>query len=53
MKGESQMIIRIELDTDNPRFVSVYNDNHSLGVEYSDIAPDELCLEEIINDILT
>ena len=53
MKGESQMIITIEVDTDNPHTVYTRNEDNSISIEYNDIAPDELYLEEIINDFLT
>lgn len=47
------MIITIKIDTDNRANVYAYNEDNSFSVEYSDIAPDELSLEEIINDFLT
>lgn len=47
------MVITIEIDTNNPNTVYACNEDDSISIEYNSISPDELCLEEIINDFLT
>lgn len=47
------MVITIEINTNDPHTVYARNEDNSISIEYSDIEPDELCLEEIINDFLT
>jgi len=47
------MIITIEVDTNNPHTVYTRNEDNSISIEYSGFEPDELYLEEIINDFLT
>ena len=47
------MVITIEINTNDPHTVYTHNEDNSISIEYSDIEPDELFLEEIINDFLT
>lgn len=47
------MIITIKINTNDPHTVYTRNEDNSISIEYSDIEPDELCIEEIINDFLT
>lgn len=47
------MIITIKIDTEDRTHAYAYNDDKSIELEYIDREPDELYLEEIINDFLT
>lgn len=47
------MLIYITIDTENRHTVYTRNEDNSISIEYSQIEPDELSLEEIINDYLT
>ena len=47
------MVITIEINTNDLHTVYARNEDNSISIEYSDIEPDELYLEEIINDFLT
>ena len=47
------MIITIEINTNDPHTVYARNEDNSISIEYDEIEPDELYLEEIINDFLT
>ena len=47
------MLIYITIDTENRYTVYTHNEDNSISIEYNQIEPDELSLEEIINDYLT
>jgi len=47
------MLIYITIDTENRYTVYSRNEDNSISIEYNQIEPDELSLEEIINDYLT
>lgn len=47
------MLIYITIDTDNRHTVYTHNEDNSISIDYEQIEPDELYLEEIINDYLT
>ena len=47
------MIITIKINTEECTHVYAYNEDKSIELEYIDREPDELYLEEVINDFLT
>ena len=52
MKGESQMIITVTIDTDDMTFCAS-DENEEIYVEYNECDPEEVTVKEIINDFLT